>query len=159
MAAALAALAACYGGLWAASAASLPDRDRVAGLDALSARDAAVLQERHAGRLVAALVAVEGARRSTLGLWPSYDAPALDAAAEALGAVVAEAPAPSVVSQEARLALGRVLLHRGRDAEAARALGSLVRQGGYRGPEARRLLDWLRAPAAAPDRLAAAASG
>ena len=50
----------------------------------------------------------------------------------------------SWIAQEARLAQGRVLLHLGRDAEAARVLGGLVEQGSYRGSVARRLLDALR---------------
>ena len=145
LAAALAAVAVAYGALGAASAASQPERERVADLGALSARDASALRGPGAERLVGALAAVEGARRSTLGLWPRYDDASLEAAGRALAAVAAGAPAGSAASQEARLALGRVLLHRGRDVEAARVLGSVVRQGGYRGPQARRLLDWVRA--------------
>jgi hypothetical protein len=94
--------------------------------------------------LVEAIRHVERGRQSAIGLWPRYDARALDASARALSRIAAEAPPGSVLSHEARLALGRVLLHRGADAEAARVLGSLVRQGGYRGPQARRLLDWIR---------------
>lgn len=140
-------LAVAYGSFWIASAASLSERQRVADLGELSARDAAALSDPQAGRLAEAVRTVEGARRSTLGLWPRYDGDALDAAARVLAEVVAEASPETSASQEARLALGRVLVLRERDAEAARVLGSLVRQGGYRAPEARRLLDWIRTAA------------
>ena len=98
-----------------------------------------------ADRLTPALEAVAAARRSTLGLFPRYDEAALDEAAAALAAVAADADPRSMASQEARLALGRVRLHQGRDAEAARVLGGLVAQGSYRASVARRLLDYIRA--------------
>jgi hypothetical protein len=138
-----------YGALWSASTLREPERSRIADLAALSSRDAALLGEPGAGRLVEAVRLAERGRQSTAGLWPRYDARSLDASARALSRIAAEAPPESVRSQEARLALGRVLVHQGADAEAARVLGSLVRQGGYRGSEARRLLDWIRAGASA----------
>ena len=100
-----------------------------------------------------ALAAVRRARRSTLGLFPRYDPAQLDAAAAALAGPDRQGPASSWPSQEARLTLARVHLYRQRDVEAARVLGALVREGGYRAPAARRMLDFLRAqpPEPAPD--------
>lgn len=137
-----------YGAAFAGSALTTPERDRVASLGEVGyavptvrGGDAADAQT---ARLSAALDAVADARRTTLGLFPRYDAAALDAAASDLEALVASADASSVVSQEARFALGRVRLQQERDADAARVLGTLVAEGSYRAPEARRLLDWIR---------------
>jgi hypothetical protein len=147
-AAAAAVLLIVYGGLFAASAALVPERAQVAALGEIETTAPPVLRGDdvvpEADRLAAALGAVKAARRSTLGLFPTYDAAALDAAAADLDAVIDDADAASWASQEARLALGRVLLYRGRDAEAARVLGTLVEQGSYRGADARRLLDFVR---------------
>ena len=132
-----------YAGLGAASALSRSPRQQVAALGEVEALAGPAGPE--AERLAAAARAVRRARRSTLGLFPTYDAAGLDAAADALAAAAEGADGRSWVSQEARLALGRVLLYRARDAEAARVLGGLVREGGYRGPAARRLLDIVRA--------------
>lgn len=146
---AVTALVVGYGGLYAVSAASLSGRDRLADLGDLGAYEAPVYRGADtdvlAARLDAALDGVGRARRSTLGLFPSYDANVLDAVAVEVEAVAAEAEPSSSVSQEARLALGRIRYAQARDAEAARVLGSLVREGSYRGPEARRLLDAIRA--------------
>lgn len=138
-----------YGGLYVGSATSLSERDRLADLGDLSSYEALVVRgagtDALASRLDAALDGVDGARRSVLGLFPSYDAAALDDVAADLEAIVAEADRSTSVSQEARLALGRVRYAQGHDAEAARVLGTLVREGSYRGPDARRLLDAIRA--------------
>ncbi|WP_420456255.1 hypothetical protein [Rubrivirga sp.] len=148
--AATAAVAVAYVVLLAVSTTASPERARVAGLGEIEAAPPpaplATDDEAEPRRLTHALRAVRDARRSTLGLFPSYDAAGLDAAADTLGAIARQADPASWVSQEARLAWGRVLLYRGRDAEAARVLGALVTQGGYRGSAARRLLDALRAP-------------
>ncbi|MEM6286820.1 MAG: hypothetical protein AAF845_06650 [Bacteroidota bacterium] len=138
-----------YGGLYAISAGSLSDRARLADLADLPAYEPTSVrgevEEALAVRLDATLDVVAEARRSTAGLFPRYDAEALDAVASDLEQIVAEAPRTSAVSQEARLALGRVRLAQSRDDEAARVLGTLAREGGYLGPEARRLLDAIRA--------------
>ena len=151
-AAAAAVLLVAYGGLFAVSSALVPERAQVAALGEVEATAPPVLRSAdavpEADRLTAALGSIEDARRSTLGLFPTYDAVALDAVATELDAVADEADADSWASQEARLALGRVLLYRGRDAEAARVLGTLVEQGSYRGAEARRLLDFIRSEGA-----------
>lgn len=148
-----------YGALLALSAARASDRERVADLAELAAlgvRPVGAPGRHLAERLGTALDAVAGARNAPLTGSPTYDAARLDAAASSLARLVDEAESQTAVSQEARLALGRVRLHQGRDAEAARVLGTLVRQGGYRAPEARRLIDFVRAtesraPGADPD--------
>ncbi|WP_412069449.1 hypothetical protein [Rubrivirga sp. IMCC43871] len=136
-----------YGALFLASQASVSERAQIAALSEIEI-DAPALRSADptpdADRLIAAAEAVRDARRSTLGLFPSYDTTALDAAAADLADLSDSADRRTWVSQEARLALGRVLLHRGRDADAARVLGDLVEQGGYRAPAARRLLDAVR---------------
>ena len=147
--AALAVLAAVYGGLWVFSAQSATPRDRLADLGGIEAQAPPALQnapgDASADSLTGALRTVRQARRSVLLLFPRYSPAALDAAAVRLAGVADQADAGTWVSQEARLALGRVHLARQRDLEAARVLGALVRQGGYRAPVARRLLDAIRA--------------
>lgn len=137
-----------YGGLAVASSGQQTERARVADIGDLASYAPPTMRGAEAdplpARLDAALDAVAGARRSTLGLFPRYDAGALDAAAAQLVAVSEEADGGSAVSQEARLALARVRLHQSRDAEAVGLLGALVREQGYRAPEARRLLDFVR---------------
>ena len=150
-ASAAALLALGYGVLWAASTARATTRELVADLGAVG--DDVPRAAAGADALSDARAAVGRARRSTLGLFPRYDAAGLDAAAVALADQARRADAPSWPSQEARLALARVHLYRQRDVEAARVLGALVREGGYRAPAARRMLDFLRAqaPGAQPD--------
>lgn len=136
-----------YGGAAAISSQQRPERARMASLNDLT--DWAPPQTRgdadaSAAALAAALGRVDDARRTTLGLFPHYDAATLDAAAADLKSLSAQVPAETAVSQEARFALARVRLYQGRDADAARLLGTLVRQGSYRAPEARRLIDWIR---------------
>ena len=140
-----------YGGLFAASAVTSgpqTERERVADLPDLASYAAPTLRgtpgDPLAARLDAALDAVAGARRTTLGLFPRTDGAALDAASNDLAALIAEANAGSTVSQEARLALARVRLHQSRDDEAVRLLGGLVQEQSYRATEARRLLDFIR---------------
>ena len=137
---------AVWGGAAVLSGTATPERDRVADLPALAALDAAALGGAGplAERLDAALHQAVAARRGRFGRAPALDVEALASAGADLERVAEAAPPGSAVAEEARLALGRVLLASGRDAEAARALGALVRRGGYRASEARRLLDWLR---------------
>ena len=139
---------AAYGGLFGAFGSEKTDRSRVTDLGDLASYEAPTMRgaepDALPARLDAALDAVADARRSTIGLFPRYDAAALDAASAELAAVIGASDAASTVSQEARLALARVHLYRGRDAEAVRLLGALVREQSYRGPEARRLLDFVR---------------
>jgi len=147
-AAAAAVLLVAYGGLFAVSSATVPERAQVAALGEIEAIELPTLRgaaPTPADALTPALGAVADARRSTLGLFPRYDAAALASAAEALTAVAADADPRSAASQEARLALGRIYLYQGRDAEAVRVLGGLVAEGRYQAPTARRLLDYVRA--------------
>ena len=142
----VAVLAAVYGGLWIASAQSATPRDRLADLGGIEAQSPpGAGAERAAESLAGASQSVRDARQSTLLLFPRYDPAGLDAAAGMLAEVASGAGAATWVSQEARLSLGRVHLARQRDLDAARVLGGLVREGGYRAPAARRLLDAIRA--------------
>ena len=147
-AAAAAVFLVAYGTLFAVSTATVSERARVAALGEIDAAPPPVLRGGEAvptaDRLVAAFDAIDDARQSTLGLFPSYDDAALATAADELAALTADTAPTSWESQEARLALGRVLLYQGRDAEAARVLGGLVEEGSYRGSAARRLLDAIR---------------
>ena len=136
------ALVALYGALWVASASGRSERDLVADVSGIAPPSPV---PPGAEPLAAGLARVGDARASTLGLFPRYDPVALDSAAAVLAAEARGAPSGSWRSQEARLAAARVHLHRRRDLEAARVLGGLVREGGYRAPAARRLLDWVRA--------------
>jgi hypothetical protein len=144
----LGALALVYTGLFAASASLTPDRTRVAGLDELTALPEQVVRgpsdDALQQRLGQAFVAASAARHTTLGLFPRYDNEVLDVVADSLVAISAAAQPESAVAQEARLALGRIRVQQGRDAEAARILGALVREGNYPASTARRVLDGLR---------------
>lgn len=134
-----------YGAALAASALAATERSRVAALADVPEGGGPALADPAAAPVRAALADVRRARQSALGLFPHYDTTALDAAATTLAVALADRALGAPAHAEARLALGRVHLHRERDAEAVRALGPVVRGGGYRGPEARRLLDWVRA--------------
>lgn len=136
-----------YAAAYAGSGVVRPERDRVADLRELSyalPTTRGDSDDAQAERLRDALGAVAEARHTTLGLFPHYDPDALAAAADDLASVAASAEPASAAAQEARFALGRVRLQQGRDDDAARLFGALVREGSYRAPEARRLLDWIR---------------
>lgn len=139
-----------YGGAAAVSSQQRPERARMASLNELT--DWTPPQTRgdadaDAEALAVALEQVDDARRTTLGLFPRYEREELDAAASELRELATRADASTSVGQEARFALARVRLYQARDADAARLLGALVRDGSYRAPEARRLIDWIRAQA------------
>ena len=139
-----------YGGLAFTSGLSVSERARLAGLGELAgayggfhlrgASESAPMEQ-----YALALEQIEASRRSTFGLFPHYDAAALDAAAARLSAVARAPEAPAWLVLEARYALGKVRLHQGRDAEAATAFQAVVDQQGPSAPDARRLLDWLQA--------------
>ena len=131
-----------YGVAAAVFASTRPPRALVADLAAVTPSPSPA--DRGAERLAARLALVRRARVSAAPLFPRYDPAGLDRAATALADEAGTAPPGSWASQEARLALARVHLYRQRDVEAARVLGGLVREGGYRAPVARRLLDWVR---------------
>ena len=144
-----------YGGLFAVSSATVPERARMAALGEVDATAPLALRGGTvaapsdavpaADRLTAAFDAIDDARHTTLGLFPTYDDAGLAAAAAQLEDLSGDVDSTSWVSHEARFALGRVLFYQGHDAEAARVLGGLVEQGSYRGAAARRLLDAIRA--------------
>ena len=148
-------LVALYGSLLTLSSTSDTPRQQVAALSEIETAVPDVLRGPDAisgsDQLAEALATIEDARHSVLGLFPRYDGEDLNAAAPELADVVRGADPRSWVSQEARLALGRVLVYQGRDTEAARVLGGLVREGSYRASAARRLLDFVRSPAAQAD--------
>ena len=138
-----------YAGLFAASGARLSEPARVADLDAALAYRAPTLRGGGdpGAPLAEAIGGLAAARRSTLGLFPRYDADGLDAAAGELARVAEAADAGSGVQQEALLTLARVRIHQGRYADAAAPLRRLVALGDYAAPEARRLLDYATAQA------------
>ncbi|HEX8386046.1 MAG TPA: hypothetical protein VF576_07680, partial [Rubricoccaceae bacterium] len=94
-----------YGGLAVASDQRQTERARVADLADLTSYAPPTMRGADTdplpSRLDAALDDVAGARRSTLGLFPRYEATALDAAATELIAVAGVADGRSAVSQEA----------------------------------------------------------
>ena len=149
LAAAAAALAVTYGGLLAVSSATVSERAQVSEIHEVGPLNPPALRSARGvatdARVQAALADVADARQSALGLFPSYDAERLAAAAADLSAALDGVDADSWVSQEGRLALGRVYLYLERDADAARVLGTLVAEGSYRASAARRLLDYVRA--------------
>ena len=145
-----------YGGLFAVSSATAPERARVAALGEIDATAPLALRgggapasdgASDAARLTDALGEIDAARHTTLGLFPTYDDDGLAAAVAALERLSGDVDSASWVSHEARFALGRVLFYQGHDVEAARVLGGLVEQGSYRGAAARRVLDAIRAGA------------
>lgn len=148
LAVAAAFVVAAYGGLALVSGAALPERARVADLDAaLEYRQPTLRGDAAAdpgAPLVAALDRLDAARTSTLGLFPRYDARALDDVAAELRRVADDAAADrqSAVRQEALLTLGRVRLYQDDREAAARVLREVVAMGDYAAPEARRLLDY-----------------
>ena len=153
LAVAAAVCVAAYGGLALVSSATLPERARVADLDAaLDYRQPTLRGDAGVdpgAPLVAALDRLDEARSSTLGLFPRYDARALDGVAEELrGVADAAAGSQSAVHQEALLTLGRVYLHQGDREAAARVLREVVALGDYAAPEARRLLDFAQSAGA-----------
>lgn len=144
-------LVAAGAGLLALSGAATPERERVADLGALDNVAPRVVAQAGSGaaplatRLASALNRAAASRHARLGRPAAYDEEVLGTAVANLERIVAEAETGSVVAEEGQMARGRILLYLGREAEAARALGALVRKGGYRAPEARRLLDYVRA--------------
>ena len=138
-----------YGGLFAYSAQSLSDRDRLADLGGLADYEPLRLRGGEAddldARLDVVLDGVDDARRSTLGLFPRYDDDALDDVARGLQDIVSAAAPGSTVHEEALFGLARVRFAQDRAAPARAALDALIAGGGARAREARRLLDALDA--------------
>jgi len=140
-------LVVAYSGLFLVSTQTLSDRHRLADLDALSDYEPLRLRGGEADdldrRLDVVLDEVDATRRSVLGLFPSYDAAALDDVAIHLEDIVSAAAPNSSVHEEALFALARVRFAQEQETPARAALTALVQSGGARAPEAQRLLDAL----------------
>ncbi|MDX1418853.1 MAG: hypothetical protein R3181_02695 [Rubricoccaceae bacterium] len=144
------ALGVLYGALALASHVAQPERALLADLGELPG-DYSGLRlrgdapaDRTSDRYALALDALDDARTSVLGLFPSYDPEALDAVADQLREVVDASGETSWEGLEALYALGRIRLYQGRDAEALWALQSVVALEGPHASESRRLLDYLQ---------------
>lgn len=87
-----------------------------------------------------ALAHLREAETSFLGLFPSFDADRLEAAAVRLRQVVAEEPEESFLAGEATFLLAKTELARGNVAEARRMLVSVAESGGRRSVDAARVL-------------------
>ncbi|MFN3596195.1 MAG: hypothetical protein ACK41D_02880 [Rubricoccaceae bacterium] len=144
---AVVACALAWSALAVASRAALPERARVADLGDVAGYALPTLRgdspEDALMRYHALAAEVAAARRTTLGLFPRYDAEALAPLEGRMAALAAEAPAGSDAQQEAGLAAARIALYLGRDDAARRHTEALVATGGYRSPVARRLLDYV----------------
>lgn len=136
------ALVGLYGAAFATSSLTTPERVRVAEVSDVSTAFRPVRGAELSDRYATAVALLEDAQTSTLGLFPRTDADALDAAADAFAEIAREAPDDGF-GKEAALALGRIRLLQGRDEEARVALDAVMAQGGYRAPDAARLLDYL----------------
>ena len=147
LATAAALLVVAYSSLFLISTQTIPDRDRLADLGVLSDYEPLRLRGGEADdlerRLDVVLDEVDDARRSILGLFPRYDAEALDDVAIHLEDVVSAAAPGSSVHEEALFALARVRFVQEREAPARASLEALIEAGGARAPGARRLLDVL----------------
>ena len=133
-----------YGAGFGASSLLMPERARVAHVDDVADTFRPVRGASLSDRYAEAVARLEDARQSTLGLFPHYDDAALDRAADAFAEIAREAPNDQY-GKEATLALGRIRVLQGRDEEARTALDVVVAGGGYRAPDAVRLLDFLDA--------------
>lgn len=147
LATAAALLVVAYSGLFLISTQTLSDHDRLANLGELSDYEPLRLRGGEADdldrRLDVVLDDVDAARRSILGLFPSYDATALDEVAIHLEDIVSAAAPNSSVHEEALFALARVRFAQEQETPARAALTALVEGRGARAPEAQRLLDAL----------------
>jgi hypothetical protein len=148
------ALAVLYGALALASRLTQPERALLADLgdlpgdyEGLRFRGDAPA-DRTADRYALALEALDDARSSTLGLFPTYDAAALDTVAARLREVVDTSGPGSWEGLEALYVLGKIRLYQGRDEEAIWALQAVVALEGPHAADARRLLDYLQHEAA-----------
>jgi hypothetical protein len=153
LASAAVALAAVYALLFAGGRIMRPDTERLASFDrselALEGYDEVRGPvgegdlSSQTVRYVEALSHLRQAETSFLGLFPSYDADRLDAAAALLRQVIAEEPEESFLTGEAVYLLGKTQLARGNLAEARDLLARVAAMGGRRAGEAGRLLSTL----------------
>lgn len=154
--AAIAVLLGAYVVLFAASTASQSTLDRLAVVDvsdqmvesyySANTRSAAAPSDtmRVDDLYLGALSTLRGARTSTFGLFPSYDAEALERAETQLKQVLDQTETDSFLALQAKFYLGKTYLAQGR-VDAARALfETVVERGGHRASEARSILEALR---------------
>ena len=156
MAAAVAVLLGAYAVLFAASTASQSTADRLAAVDvsdqmvesyySTNTRSAAAPSDtmRVDDLYLGALSTLRGARTSTLGLFPSYDAEALERAEAQLKEVLTRTETDSFLALETQFYLGKTHLAQGRIEAARKRFETVVEQGGRRAPEARSILEALR---------------
>jgi predicted negative regulator of RcsB-dependent stress response len=146
-----------YAVLFAASTASQSTLDRLAAVDvsnqmvesyySTNTRGASPpsADTMRAGTLyLDALATLRDARTSTLGLFPSYDADALDRAEAQLRQVLNRTDQDSFLALEAQFYLGKAYLAQGRVDAARTRFETVVEREGRRAQEARRILDVLR---------------
>jgi tetratricopeptide (TPR) repeat protein len=91
-----------------------------------------------------ALSTLRGARTSTLGLFPSYDADSLRRAEVGLKRAIQRAGPDTFLTLEARFYLGKVYLAQERVEDARTQFETVVERDGRRAPDARRILQTLR---------------
>lgn len=142
--------AVAYAGLFAVSRSTLPEHTQIAALSDVSdsfrpPRVRGPESESPADEYEAAVDRLDDARTSILGLFPSYDTEELDEAAGAFQAIREQAEPQTAYRQEATLALARIRIEQQRFDEATRLLDELGASGGYRAPDAERLLDLVEA--------------
>lgn len=147
------ALAACigfvalYGALRVASSQMEAEHIRVANLEDVSAvyegpRFRSETSENDIEQLEDALQVLVDSRRSTLGLFPTYNESDLERAKGLLQSLSASEE-PSFVSMEAGFVLGKLLLHQEQYSDAEAHLEQVVQLEGPRASDARRLLDYI----------------
>jgi TolA-binding protein len=153
--AAVAVLVAAYGVLFAASEASQSTLDRLAAVDVskqvvdnyastTTRSPGSSADTLTAGQLyVDALTAVQEARSSTLGLFPTYDSEALDRAERLLKQVLDQTESGSFIALEARFYLGKVNLARDQVEPARSNFKIVVEREGRMAAEARSILKTL----------------
>jgi TolA-binding protein len=151
-----------YAALFVASTASQSTLDRLAAVDVSDqmvesyystntrSATAPTADTTQAGTLyLDALATLRGARSSTLGLFPSYDAEAIKRAEAQLKRVIDRTEQDSFLALEAQFYLGKALLAQGRVDAAWARFETVVENEGRRAQEARRLLDTLQEEAPA----------
>lgn len=137
-----------YGSLFLAGRAGQPQHVRLADLDAVDSefvglrlRGADGEYDLATDRYAEALEALDDARSSTFGLFPSYDEEGLAEAVRLLDRVTELEGSGSALGLEAWFLVGKIFLHQN-EIEAARAAFQIVvQQQGPSAPDAQRLLD------------------
>lgn len=140
-----------YAALFAAGPSMLSDEQRLADLDEVPVytgfrlRGPGGVTDPTLQAYGEAVQALEDARRSTLGLFPHYDARELEAAAARLETLIAEHPGSEALTLDARYVLAKVRLYQGNEDAARRQLRTVLQREGPSAPDAERLLEALDA--------------